>query len=121
MLGKRSMGEVEVPSPSPSGEGQLTSSRGRVVKPRTWEDNAEPPIALAGSRLQRTTTPNKEPQGSPEGDRPPMPPGRQASCPLCLWDALCALGLRIILQSLLGQWQSVLSPQHSHAPICTAS
>ena len=100
MLGKRSMGELEVPSPTPSGEGQLTSSRGRVVKPRTWEDNAEPPIALAGSRLQRTTTPNKEPQGSPEGDRPPMPPGRQVPSPPCLREALCALCASVSSSSL---------------------
>lgn len=69
MQRKRSLGEAELPA-TPS-EPLLTSSRGRIVKPRTWEDGAEAPIALAGSRLQRATTPKQEPQSSsPEGDRP---------------------------------------------------
>ena len=68
MQRKRSSGELELPV-SPI-EPQLTSSRGRIVKPRTWEDGVEAPVALAGSRLQRTTTLKSEPQSSPEGDMP---------------------------------------------------
>ena len=74
MAMKRPSGELELPSTPP--DQQLTSSRGRIVKPRTWEDGAEaPPLALAGSRLQRTTTPKQE-LSSPDSDRPAVSAGR---------------------------------------------
>lgn len=70
---KRPSGELEMPSTPP--DLQLTSSRGRIVKPRTWEDGAEAPLALAGSRLQRTTTPKQE-LSSPDSDLPAISAGR---------------------------------------------
>ena len=70
---KRPSGELELPSTPP--DLQLTSSRGRIVKPRTWEDGVEAPLALAGSRLQRTTTPKQE-LSSPDSDRPAVSAGR---------------------------------------------
>ena len=73
MAMKRPSGELELPSTPP--DQQLTSSRGRIVKPRTWEDGAEAPLALAGSRLQRTTTPKQE-LSSPDSDRPAISAGR---------------------------------------------
>lgn len=70
----RPSGDLDLPSTP--GDSQLTSSRGRIVKPRTWEDGAEAPMALAGSRLQRTTTLKQELQSSPDGDRPAASVGR---------------------------------------------
>lgn len=68
MQRKRSLGEVEIPA-TPT-EPMLTSSRGRIVKPRIWEDGAEAPVALAGSRLQRTALPKQEAQSPVDGDKP---------------------------------------------------
>ncbi len=48
-----------------------TSKRGRVVKPKLWDDGTEAPIAMGGSRLARRTPPPKEDSGPSSGsDRP---------------------------------------------------
>lgn len=68
MQRKRSAEELDVAAVvTPS----HTSKRGRVVKPKQWDDGTEAPIALGGSKLARRTPPPKEDSGPSSGsDRP---------------------------------------------------
>ncbi|BDA44550.1 hypothetical protein COCOBI_06-0260 [Coccomyxa sp. Obi] len=77
MQRKRSADDLETPVGLSTG---LTSKRGRVVKPKQWDDGTEAPIALGGSRLARRTPPPKEDSGPSSGsDRPRRPASAGAS------------------------------------------
>ena len=53
MQRKRSMSDVDIPL-TPSASASLTSSRGRVVKPKLWDDGTEAPLALGtAAKLER--------------------------------------------------------------------
>ncbi|KAK9908530.1 hypothetical protein WJX75_009252 [Coccomyxa subellipsoidea] len=77
MQRKRSSDELGEPPAMLAGH---TSKRGRVVKPKLWDDGTEAPIAMGGSKLARRTPPPKDDSGPSSGsDRPRRPASASAS------------------------------------------
>ena len=109
MQRKRSSDELGEPPAMLAGH---TSKRGRVVKPKLWDDGTEAPIAMGGSKLARRTPPPKEDSGPSSGSDRPRSASTQGSLVAAPW--VLQNGGFILCNSLVTMSRGSLFRKDSH-------